>query len=639
MNSLTPNEWNEVSALFEEALSLSPSALPLFLKVLGEEKPHYQKELLSLLRSHDEARDFLETPIGLNLTEILAVDPSEYFSMGEETGDFEILEVLGKGSFATVYLARQLSLNRQVALKVSANVGKEALTMASLEHDNIVRVFSESVVEERQLRLICMQYVSGTTLEKILSHPPQRDVSSGAAFLKAIDHLTTSPTAFDASAIKDREYLSSLDLVGTVAYLGLRLSSALAFAHKRGVLHMDVKPGNILISPYGRPYLTDFNISVNNLRPEESDANYFGGTLEYMAPEHLNAFKLNLTEALPQIDQRADIFALGKVLKEVLKWLTNPTSQTNTIELERILNKCTENKAEDRFADGASLSQALRGCLEQRSILENLPPPGRITHWAAKHPFATLLTLILVPQVCGSLINIAYNSIRIVNHLSTHQQEVFRSLIPYWNLFIFSVGTLILVPKLRPIASFFNRPSNERTGSPEFLKHLRKQVLDYPLWLAAVITLCWGAASLFWPLSLYLLAGMNDSHVTLHFLISFLLSGSIALTYSFLYTQFIGLRVLYPSLWSGCADIRATAKEELKTVGSRFNFFYLLAGFIPLTGALLLVFVGPEELNSTAYDTYRALLFALIGLGMMGFVFALKAGRDIAATFHTLLDL
>jgi serine/threonine protein kinase len=85
---------------------------------------------------------------------------------GQRVGDFELLRVLGRGSFATVFLARQVSLGRPVALKVTADFGSEARTLARLEHDRIVQVFSEGVASG--LRLLCTQYVAGTTLERVL---------------------------------------------------------------------------------------------------------------------------------------------------------------------------------------------------------------------------------------------------------------------------------------------------------------------------------------------------------------------------------------------------------------------------------------------------------------------------------------
>src|SRR5579871_5000445 len=94
--------------------------------------------------------------------------PARPVRVGERLGDFEILQLLGAGSFAQVFLARQLSLGRLVALKVSAHHGSEARTLANLEHDHIVRIFAESVDPERGLRLLCMQYVPGPTLEQVI---------------------------------------------------------------------------------------------------------------------------------------------------------------------------------------------------------------------------------------------------------------------------------------------------------------------------------------------------------------------------------------------------------------------------------------------------------------------------------------
>src|SRR5947209_8901377 len=134
---------------------------------------------------------------------------------GECLGDFELLSVLGTGSFAQVFLARQVSLNRLVALKVSANDRQEGLTMARLEHDHVVQVFSEGVDRVRNLRLLCMQLVPGTTLERIIRALARRDRCSwdGRALLEAIDAFSTHPASLDPAALRDREFLAGCDFV------------------------------------------------------------------------------------------------------------------------------------------------------------------------------------------------------------------------------------------------------------------------------------------------------------------------------------------------------------------------------------------------------------------------------------------
>ncbi len=134
---------------------------------------------------------------------------------GEEIDDFEIVRMLGRGAFGHVYLARQLSLDREVALKVSANRGSEGRTMARLEHAHIVQVYSEKVDEATDQRLLCMQLVPGIGLEKIIgsigmqmsvlqsletslagetSSPPSW---RGSDVLAIIDTNATMPTALD----------------------------------------------------------------------------------------------------------------------------------------------------------------------------------------------------------------------------------------------------------------------------------------------------------------------------------------------------------------------------------------------------------------------------------------------------------
>ena len=96
------------------------------------------------------------------------VGPPPLFEPGQRVDDFEIQRLLGSGAFARVYLARQISLDRLVALKVSANQGTEARTLAHLEHDHIVQVFTETPAPAINLRYLCMQFVPGLTLERII---------------------------------------------------------------------------------------------------------------------------------------------------------------------------------------------------------------------------------------------------------------------------------------------------------------------------------------------------------------------------------------------------------------------------------------------------------------------------------------
>ena len=107
--------------------------------------------------------------------------------------------------------------------------------------------------------------------------------------------------------------LGKLSYVEAILWIGSRLADGLAHAHSRGILHRDLKPANILLTDSGQPMLLDFNLSADTKEPASFAS--FGGTLPYMAPEHLKAFRGQ--EDLP-VDARSDLYAMGIILYELL---------------------------------------------------------------------------------------------------------------------------------------------------------------------------------------------------------------------------------------------------------------------------------------------------------------------------------
>src|SRR5262249_17513212 len=174
--------------------------------------------------------------------------------LGQRLGDFELVRLLGEGSFARVFLARQLSLGRLVALKVSPTRSREARILAQLEHDHIVRVFSETVDPQHGQRLLCMQYVSGTNLADVIAFlkPCPGRAAGGRAILAAIDARSSQAEAFDPAGLRDRESLAGCDLVEAVCWIGARLAEALAHGHGQGILHPAINPPHILINRSAR---------------------------------------------------------------------------------------------------------------------------------------------------------------------------------------------------------------------------------------------------------------------------------------------------------------------------------------------------------------------------------------------------
>ncbi len=584
---------------------------------------------------------------------------------GQRLDDFELLSVLGTGAFAKVYLARQVSLGRHVALKVSRNRGQEARTLASLEHDHIVHVFSEVVDGEHDLRLMCMQYVPGTTLEKAIEVLAGRPDWSGRDFLAALDGLSQQTTALDLASLRDRELLADSDFVEVGCWIGARLAEALAHAHALGVLHRDVKPANVLLNRYGRPLLADFNVArpaaEEGAGPTESA---LGGTLAYMAPEHLDAMSPESGVSPEVVDVRSDVYSLGVVLFELfagrapfepvvplqpcraadfLRWCAQQrrAGAPSLAEwaavppaLDRLVRRCLAPEPRDRYQSAAELAAALEGCRELRRMERELPPGGAVTRCTLRAPFLMAGVLVVLPQVLGSLVNISYNALRI--QLAPEQQVVFRNVVLAYNAIFYPLCTFLL---FRQVAAVF-RPWRRLAGTgpiaAEEVAEARRRALRLPVWAIGMACLGWLPGGIVFPLALHAFAGPVRLEVFQHFLVSFALSCLVAMTYSVFAVQFVVLRVLYPLLWLDVRSPREAARKEVGGVEGRLRLLQFLAVLIPLAGATLLLGVGPEELSASSYPTFRLLVTALMALGMGGLGMALLVSGELGRTLTAL---
>ncbi|HEV2949951.1 MAG TPA: serine/threonine-protein kinase, partial [Gemmataceae bacterium] len=304
----------------------------------------------------------------------------------------------------------------------------------------------------------------------------------GRAFLRAIDELSTQPAPLEPALLRDREFLSACDFVEVVCWIGGRLAEALDHAHRQGVLHRDIKPANILFNGYGRPMLADFSLACPSLpQPGSSDSQAFGGTLSYMAAEHLDAFLSRDRAARLAVDERSDLYSLGIVLFEFLtgrlphsagkdesglkkimtlsaeRRLSVPSARQENPEvpevLDRVIRRCLDPQPERRYQKAADLAQALEGCRQLRQVQKELPAGGLITRLAMSHPFIILILLALLPNILGSVVNISYNSVQIVGALEASQRQTFNHLLIGYNAVTYTiclaVAFWLLVPLIR----------------------------------------------------------------------------------------------------------------------------------------------------------------------------------------------
>jgi serine/threonine protein kinase len=219
--------------------------------------------------------------------------------VGDQFLDYRLLAELGAGAYGRAFLAERAG--RRVALKVGPALGAEPLTR--LRHPNIVPV--EEVFHVGSFRAVVMPYLGGITLAHVLRavaglpEPPIRGV---ALFAATRPELPPGDVPVADAAL--RPALEAVYYADAVLWLAAQVAGGLAHAHAQGVLHLDLKPANVLFTDTGRPMLLDFH-PADHGRPEPA-----GGTLPYMAPEQIDAFS-----GRPRgVDARADLFALGVIL-------------------------------------------------------------------------------------------------------------------------------------------------------------------------------------------------------------------------------------------------------------------------------------------------------------------------------------
>jgi hypothetical protein len=349
-----------------------------------------------------------------------------------------------------VYEAEQISLRRRMALKVLPFAGRldpqrlkrfknEARAAATLDHPNIVAV--HSVGEERGVHYFAMQLVEGQSLAQLIAELRRSRglvAESGIGFqsvetagndVDSHDRLEAYPTpstdtVHDAQAtISTIPSFDSREYYQTVARLGEQAARALDHAHQNGIVHRDVKPGNLMVDAAGKLWVTDFGLARMESESGVTLSGDLLGTLAYMSPEQALAQRV-------VVDHRTDIYSLGATLYELLT-LRPPYSgkdrqellkkiafeeprrarQFNRLippDLETIVNKAMEKDAVDRYKSAVDLADDLRRYLEDRPIVARRISLGVLARkWLRRHTaMVATLAAVLLLAVAGLALGI-----------------------------------------------------------------------------------------------------------------------------------------------------------------------------------------------------------------------------------------
>lgn len=312
----------------------------------------------------------------------------------ETLADYRLIARLGEGGMGTVYLAEQRSLGREIALKLlrpevaahpesRARFEREARAVAKLRHDHIVDVIEAG--SDRGVSYLAMELVPGEGLDEIL-----------------------------AAARRRERKLAVRDFV----IIARDIARALECAHAAGILHRDVKPSNIRVTPDGRAKLLDFGLAFDPDSASISRSGQFHGTLHYASPEQIGG-------SGRELDGRTDVWSLGVTLYECVTGrvpFDGETSQSILLQiatrepvaprklapdlsrdLETVILKALEKERERRYASAAEFADDLGAILELRPIRAR--PTGAMTRawkWSRREPaFATAIGLGVLLFVGG----------------------------------------------------------------------------------------------------------------------------------------------------------------------------------------------------------------------------------------------
>lgn len=239
----------------------------------------------------------------------------EWPAIGARLDTFQVLDELGRGAWARVYLCREIGLgNRLVVVKVARGGEYEAEQLGKLDHRYIVPIYSVKHDWEHCVSYICMPFRGRSTLQEVVSSVSSHGIPASAAAILDISQQWSD--AKDFLDLFDAEELSGIQtnesFENGVLRLGIEIANALNHAHRRDVLHGDLKPSNILLTYGGRPLLIDFNLSRNS----NATRGVRGGTLAYMAPELLT--EIGNGNDSHGGDVRSEVYSFGVVLFQLL---------------------------------------------------------------------------------------------------------------------------------------------------------------------------------------------------------------------------------------------------------------------------------------------------------------------------------
>ncbi|MEM1452529.1 MAG: protein kinase [Planctomycetota bacterium] len=409
-----------------------PNALQqLLFEYLERSEDEGSSVLDELCEREPEHADALRVRVELLHGSGMRTPPGSQAAPPERLGTYRLLEPLGGGGMGVVYRAHDESLDRDVAVKIvrptellfpgaRERFRREAEAIARLSHPGIVPVHAAG--EDGGVPFLAMECVEGCTLAEALKEVRVIGRRPGsltgddleAAVGRASGSETGGADASDAELFRGPWHVAC-------ARVGTRVATALQHAHDAGVLHRDVKPSNVMVTPSGRVMLVDFGLSAAEGVDRLTRTGAPLGSFPYMAPEQLDGDR-------ERIDRRSDVYSLGVMLYELLS-LRLPYEEASFArlrdavldarrpplrernervpwELDTIVAVALDPDPARRYASCDALRRDLEAFLEGRPIAARRPGALRRVHrWVRRRPAAAaLVSLVAITAVGGPVV-------------------------------------------------------------------------------------------------------------------------------------------------------------------------------------------------------------------------------------------
>ncbi len=466
--TLDPNEDEVIQAVKQYMQLLESGSAPLIDQFVAR-YPHISGPLQIALEGlamvhHGGDGPSMPSPLmpslnpEVNLTMGLpsGFQPTDKEFTGKPIGDFQIVSEIGRGGMGVVYEAIQLSLNRRVALKVlpfASGLDKvrlqrfrnEAHAAAQLHHTNIVPVYA--VGSERGMHYYAMQLIDGSTMAELIermrsARKNSANEHSGSAKRKtdsAADSRANSPASKSsaragnpsikeldetfraASSTMIRSNSSNNRYIESMVEMTVQAAEALQHAHQYGVIHRDIKPGNLLIDQTGKIWVTDFGLAqIQHADAQLTRSGDHIGTLRYMSPEQAIGDR-------DVMDHRSDIYSLGVTLYELLtlepairgenyREMLNHVAEQEPIaprlinasipqDLDTIIRKAISKEPSQRYTSAQAFADDLQRWLDNKPISAKPPTAWqRLAKWRKRNSMLVNMAAVLMALMSVALL-------------------------------------------------------------------------------------------------------------------------------------------------------------------------------------------------------------------------------------------